>query len=135
MAWWIYGAIAVGITLGYAVPEVRFALDGADANAVVIAHQPVTGGGRFSGGPYHYVDYRITLPDGREYLGTQDVSAALYDELRDRDSTPAQYLRSDPDTNRIDRDFGRRQLLIYGSVLWLPFGVAVLFALRRRRNA
>ena len=137
MAWWIYGAIAVVITLGYAVPEVRFALDGADAPAIVLAHEPVTGSaGRYSGGPYHYVDYCMTLPDGRQYLGAQDVTAALYDELRDGDSTLGQYLRSDPDTNRIDRDFGRRQLLVYASVLWLPFAaVAAFFALRRRRDA
>lgn len=67
--------------------------------------------------------------------GAQDVTAALYDELRDGDSTLAQYLRSDPGTNRIDRDFPRRQLVIYASVLWLPFAVAAFFALRRRRDA
>jgi hypothetical protein len=134
--WWIYGAIAVGITLGYGVPEVRFALDGADAPAIVIAHEPVTGSaGRYSGGPYHYVDYRLTLSNGREYVGTQDVSAALYDELHDGDSTTAQYLRGDPEMSRIDRDFGRRQLFIYGSLLWLPFGVAVFLSRRRRLRA
>jgi hypothetical protein len=111
IAFWVglfllpFGAIFLAIGAVTIQQERQFQREGEVAEGIVLtkAIQQATrsgSNGRRSSTEYN-VTYRFTAPDGQSYEGTQDVSVAAWDGLREQEPVQVQYVASDPSTNRI----------------------------------
>ncbi len=86
----------------------------------------------------YYVAYEFRTPDGKSFGSRSQVDQEIFAKLKEGDAIMVQYVRSDPDENRIPQDsdqFLPWVLLGIGALCGLPgLGLSVYGALRVRRS-